>query len=183
MVGSSDAKTIFSPLTHGYSRRIDLYLHEVREKNTPPSDLEMRNGKQNHAILLNPLIMQFFTFGEVAKAPTIEGIDSDNVRQYFTSENAATLSADSSNNSENSAAYYLTSDDMNQQSKKPTNQVTSNDSSIVELLPTITTPFFDSLTHAIVGEIQQHVQLIKPGSIHYLIFQNYVRRKNDKLKT
>lgn len=167
MVSSSDAKTIFNPLAHGYSRRIDLYLHEIREKNAPPSNLEMRNGKQNHAILLNPLIMQFFTFGEVAETTAnLESIDSDNIRQYLTNENAPTSSADSSKNTENSGAYYVTSSDKNQQPIMPTNsnQATSNDTSIMELLPTITTPFFDSITHAIVGEIQQHVQLIKPGN-------------------
>lgn len=160
MVGSSDAKTIFNPLAQGYSRRIDLYLHEVREKNAPQSNQEVRTGKQSHAILLSPLIMQFFSFGEVPKAPATEGHED---QQYLANENAATSSDDSSKNSENS--FYLSGSDPNQQSMVPTDsyQPTSNDTSIVDLLPTITTPFFDSITHAIVGEIQQHVQLIKPG--------------------
>ncbi len=49
---------------------------------------------------------------------------------------------------------------------------TSSNFAFVEYLPTITTAFFDSITHTIVGEIQQHVQLIKPGIIDF--FPNFV---------
>lgn len=50
-------------------------------------------------------------------------------------------------------------------------QITGNNSNsgqidnsiAVEYLPTIAVPFLDSIAHGIIGEIQQHVQLIKPG--------------------
>lgn len=38
-----------------------------------------------------------------------------------------------------------------------------NNSVAIEYLPTIAVPFLDSITHGIISEIHQHVQLIKPG--------------------
>lgn len=40
----------------------------------------------------------------------------------------------------------------------------TNSSHAVEYLPTIAAPFLDSLAHGIIGGLQQHIQLIKPGT-------------------
>lgn len=112
--------------------------------------------------LLNPLFSQFYTESK----PTdqhVSPIASESSNMHVSSSR------------ENSTFFHNINLSNIETHDKPINSNNSYngqiDSSEIEYLPTIAAPFIDSLAHGIIGGLQQHVQLIKPGT--YLRLGNF----------
>lgn len=121
--------------------------------------------------LLNPLFSQLYSTSTKTnnnQMPPSSQIASQSDSMHVSSEENSTFFQ----NIVNSLSNVETHDKLITTNNSYNGEI--NSSAAVEYLPTITTPFIDSLAHGIIGGLQQHVQLITPGTI-WCNFRNRFR--------
>ncbi|XP_065210160.1 uncharacterized protein LOC135838453 isoform X1 [Planococcus citri] len=118
--------------------------------------------QQSPLNMLSPLLSPLFSqFAAVSKKGTSTAVSSlltesdtgDNVHVSSPNENTSNIVNQS--NTETHDKVITASNSYNGH---------TNSSPAVEYLPTIAAPFLDSLAHGIIGGLQHHIQLIKPGT-------------------
>ncbi|XKL60958.1 hypothetical protein PGB90_008015 [Kerria lacca] len=164
-----------------FQHRVKTHFHKRRGKITPVQISEYNTGTALNPIVFNPLFTRFFAAGETTTVKTLKTpfYEIGNHQPHNQNDDdddddgggAETERVHVPSYFKESTIY--STNNVNQ----PTDETHDkqiignnshyehiNNSTIVEYLPIITAPFFDTLTHGIIGEIQQHVQLIKPGT-------------------